>query len=151
MSDTQNRTRNPVAFFIMGMMVVPTFVLLTSYILWLTMHDLYGIFWMATVLTGFLTLTATFHMIASRWAAWSVSLFATTVSVLIGLCFVGVSVLGTSWCLAAGMGLFFVTLLVILFTDLDDHIKLPLIVISMIVEFSAVWIFFSWLAQTAQS
>lgn len=150
MTDSQQQPRNPVAFFILGTVVVPTFLLLTSYVLWLTTRNLNGIFWMATALSGLLTLIATFHMIASRWAAWRVSLFATTSAVLMGFCMVGASVFNIDWCLIASMGLLFVTMLVILFTDLDDYMKLPLIVIAMIIEGSAVWVFFSWLAKIAQ-
>ncbi len=149
MSDTQQQPQNPVAFFILGSVTIPAFILLTSYILWLTTRNLNNIFWMATVLTCLLTLITTFQMIASRWEAWRVSLFTATTSVLMGLCLSGVSLLGTHWSLLTGMGLLFVTMLVILFTDLDDYMKLPLIVMGMIAEATVVWIFFSWLGRIA--
>lgn len=148
MTDAQQQPGNPVGFFVLGATVVPTFVLLTSYILWITTRNVTGIFWMAVALSGLFTLVSAFHMIASKWVAWRVSLFTTTISVLMGVCFAGSSVLGADWWLVVGMGLLFITMLIILFTDLDDYMKLPLIVLVMIVEFSAVWIFFKWLAQT---
>jgi len=151
MSDTQQHQRNPVTFFVMGAMISPSFILLTSYILWLMTLNLTGVYWFATCLTGILTSFATFRMIASHWAAWRVSLFTAAASTMMGVCFAGASVLGKDLSMVGAMGLLFVTMLVVLFTDLDDHIKLPLIVLGMMVESSAVWIFFRWLAQSAQS
>lgn len=135
----------PRTALIASAVLTPAFVAGSSFVVWLSSRNVEGCFWAAIALVAIVLAPTTGHMIGTKWRLDRVAYFVTTAGTAMGLGWAGMTLYGDKWWAFGAFGLFFVTTLVALFTDLEDEVKLWGLIASMLVPAAIVAGTFSYM------
>lgn len=123
----------PRTALVLGALVSPTFVAMMTFAIWTSTRNLEGSFWFAAVLIGIMLGATVLHMFATKWRLDRVAFFVTAAGTAMGLGWAGMTLFHDTWWAMGAFGLLFLTTLVSLITDLEDHTKLWGLMVAMFV------------------